>query len=809
MEKREDARLVARRTKLEADGYKAGLFWIPEQKLGALTAQVERLQRRATKLRLRPIVFEKGTPYYTTVPSKTMKSIEGAYGGTEWVERTRALRAEVTPVLIAGEEPRLHGWRLIACIDYADEAEQGAPWLRVVPDETLPAEYRTVEPTRCDHCLTKRDRATVFVLKHDDGRYAVVGRTCLLDFLGGRGDPLLMANQAETLFAVFDLARSMEDWGGGGGYMARAIDIDEFIAVTVHMITKYGWVSRAKARDSYSGERATVDRVWQVCFPVTTDERRIADTERPTADERATAAKVVEWATKEFVDPDPSTLTDYAYNCRTILISGVVTQRSAGVAASLASAYQRAMAQQAESAAGVRVEGHFGTLNERITLNLDFTGARTVQGAYGTSYLCMFRGAEGLERGYSFKWFGSSWPFEFDVAAASGKRVKVKATIKKHGEFRGQQETELSRVAPIGAEEEEKKPKRTSRSKKKMEENVSSNPLSALRNAMRANTVGEDASSSQIAEIERVRDRDVSDGDRLQVRNGKPPQSRWGPCSHCGATGWWTPSHHIGPSPLTDHDRPQGGRCLRAAGAAPKRNSGTPKRTSRTGHPGAKRHSKPRPNLAVDDMPEHRPGPGVMGRYFGRSVDPDRYQGQRGHDIDAAMDKYETFHSKHPIDVVDVTHEPPARLVCIGDASAVSYKTDKWYKDGTDIDYKHLHGKSEKVQYPPGKGVMFYENAALADPQSIKANGTTRPPRAYPKTWVRLGKFQGADLRRNGGEWEEVDAKESARDCWLLCAPDGKMLAIYSPKPQPDGSEGFLAIMCGGDLRVLKDGIDG
>jgi len=44
----------------------------------------------------------------------------------------------------------------------------------------------------------------------------------------------------------------------------------------------------------------------------------------------------------------------------------------------------------------------------------------------------------------------------------------------------------------------------------------------------------------------------------------KTPQSRWGPCLHCGATGWWTPSTHIGPRPEHDHDRPQGGQCRRA-----------------------------------------------------------------------------------------------------------------------------------------------------------------------------------------------------------------------------------------------------
>jgi hypothetical protein len=41
----------------------------------------------------------------------------------------------------------------------------------------------------------------------------------------------------------------------------------------------------------------------------------------------------------------------------------------------------------------------------------------------------------------------------------------------------------------------------------------------------------------------------------------KTPQTRW-KCGRCGAEGWWTPSTHIGQTPLKDHDRPDGRRCL-------------------------------------------------------------------------------------------------------------------------------------------------------------------------------------------------------------------------------------------------------
>ena len=801
MEKRDDPRLVERKAALEAGGYKVGLFWIPAMKLQALSHAIEKLQKRTRRLGLKPLVFEKGEPYYTNVPSTTLKAIEGAYGGTAYTEQKRTIKSEVTPVLVAGEEPRLKGWRLIACLDYDEEQAHGGPWLRVVPDEVLPAEFRTVEPTRCDHCLTKRDRATVFVLAHEDGKYAAVGRTCLTDFLGGHGDPKKIADVAETLFAIFDLARGMEDWeglGGGASRLTMAVDIEEYLAVVIHVISKYGWVSRSVAYESGGGKRSTADEAWDICMPSRRGQLgfEVAKKQQPDPQEHEAAKRTIEWATKEFVDADVTTLTDYGYNVRQALLSGVVTGRSAGVVASLASGYQRAMAREAEKVRGDVVDGHFGTVDERIVLELDMLGVRPIEGNYGTTYLCSFRGTGDAAK-YAFKWFGSSWPFEdFRPSEAAGKHVRVKATIKKHGEFRGQKETELSRVTPVGPEEPKKKRvsrlKRPGGSAPPEGSTMENNPLSHLRTAMRVNTEGADASPEQVEEIAHVVARDESDGDRFQINAQIQEKRRSRP-----------PKRVSRPVDAKRTSRPNGTLVTKRTS----RPAANGKRTS--GHPGAKRISKPLWRNRTGETEERRLGPGVMGRVAGREVDPDRFSGARGHDIDAAMDKYETFHSKKPLEVVDVGHEPPARLVCIGDALSVSYRTDKWYADGKDIDYKHLHGKSEDQPYEVGKGVLFYENAQLADPNDVRKNGTTRPPRAYPKAWTRLGKYLGGELRRNDGEFEEIDSRKSARDCWLLCAPDGKMLAIYSPQPQEDGSEGFLAIMCGGGLRVLKDGIDG
>lgn len=43
----------------------------------------------------------------------------------------------------------------------------------------------------------------------------------------------------------------------------------------------------------------------------------------------------------------------------------------------------------------------------------------------------------------------------------------------------------------------------------------------------------------------------------------KIPQTRWS-CAHCGASGWWIPSRHIGPPPTEKHDTMTGRVCTGA-----------------------------------------------------------------------------------------------------------------------------------------------------------------------------------------------------------------------------------------------------
>lgn len=204
-----------------------------------------------------------------------------------------------------------------------------------------------------------------------------------------------------------------------------------------------------------------------------------------------------------------------------------------------------------------------------------------------------------------------------------------------------------------------------------------------------------------------------------------------------------------------------------------------------------------------------RPNRSVEQRRFGKEIDPDSVNGSLGRDLDGAMSRFETFHQKPPQAVVQVTHDPPKQVCPVGDALAVMYRSSKWTKPGeeeVDVDYKHLHEPSEDREYAIRKGVRLYENARYAKADLKRNAGVQALPRTAPEAWTRLGYCLGLFVRKDeDGEIYELNP----RNTWLLAAPDGHMLAVYSPKPQPGGDVGFLCIMSGGKLRVLKEGIDG
>jgi len=91
---------------------------------------------------------------------------------------------------------------------------------------------------------------------------------------------------------------------------------------------------------------------------------------------------------------------------------------------------------------------HVGTVKERLTLTLTYTGNYSFEGHYGYQHLHFFTD----DNDNAFVWKTSTYGTvrdELGIEVERGSTVKVKGTVKKHGEYKGQNQTELARVKVI------------------------------------------------------------------------------------------------------------------------------------------------------------------------------------------------------------------------------------------------------------------------------------------------------------------------------------------------------------------------
>ena len=224
------------------------IYEIPATNLPALQAKLNEMNRRAVKLGCEPT---------------TLKIVE-EFEVERRREHTRIkYMVKYYKVEVVGQSPKLNGWKLLACIERQPSGEN---LVRTVPGETVPESYRTTD-THCDHCHTARFRKEVFILKHDDGRHAQVGRSCIADFLGH----VSVENICGRAAWEFSLAEEMSEAGDEsyGSRVETTVEMMEFVSATAICVRRLGWLSRTKAAEMDTGygqgPMSTSGIAWTIC----------------------------------------------------------------------------------------------------------------------------------------------------------------------------------------------------------------------------------------------------------------------------------------------------------------------------------------------------------------------------------------------------------------------------------------------------------------------------------------------------------------------------------------------------------------
>jgi hypothetical protein len=125
--------------------------WVPASVLPILQRQISRLDRRARRLGCGPIQL----------------SVVRRVG-------SQAL------VRLDGETAALQGWTLVAILHHRSGRPTGVEVTD--PGGRIDIEGWSRSEGWCEHCRTRRSRATTYLLRHLDGRLAQVGSSCVGEF---------------------------------------------------------------------------------------------------------------------------------------------------------------------------------------------------------------------------------------------------------------------------------------------------------------------------------------------------------------------------------------------------------------------------------------------------------------------------------------------------------------------------------------------------------------------------------------------------------------------------------------------------
>jgi hypothetical protein len=401
--------------------------WIPAENLGALLAEIKKLNRRATKLGLAPIAV--------TVHGKEMREVRAE--DFEW--SGLVYKREFADVEVVGETPKLEGWRLLAVLDFSLGEKALFRW--VPGEQGFDTGIGEPKPY-CEHCKTKRRRKDTFLVANEANEVRQVGRNCLVDYLGG-ASPEAILYAERFLKTVEDGFR--DEGGGWGGHSPTYIDPLTLMEWVVGIARETGYVSRKMVNEGRAGV-TTGELAAEALFPTPQQRARREFREwrekvKPTDQDKAKAKLVVEWAAQveakfpgDWLDSISKLATAEAIFFKHVTL---FASALAGYARHVEGIKRRA---SAERAGAERV--HFGQVKERLRgIEVEVVRRPTWESDYGPVALFILKRSDR-------EW--ATWRTGKLTAMDEGKRYKVDATVKEHKKDKfGNPETALTRLAVL------------------------------------------------------------------------------------------------------------------------------------------------------------------------------------------------------------------------------------------------------------------------------------------------------------------------------------------------------------------------
>jgi hypothetical protein len=231
---------------------------------------------------------------------------------------------------------------------------------------------------------------------------------------------------------AFQKANDSDEWSGGGS--GGVLSTLGFVAYAVASIEARGFFKRQ------SSDQSTADHAVFLSNPKPGREPFASEwtAHQPTEEHQKRAAEVIEWVRSSHDN------SDYMHNLRVACASNVAPVKLFGLLASAPQAYNRHLGFVAERAqrdaarASQPDMGHVGAVGERVELTVTVVRIKAIDSDFGTKLVVSMKSAEGHDM-VTFT-TGNSIHGN-DV----GKTFVMRGTVKKHSEYQGRSQTDLSR----------------------------------------------------------------------------------------------------------------------------------------------------------------------------------------------------------------------------------------------------------------------------------------------------------------------------------------------------------------------------
>jgi hypothetical protein len=331
----------------------------------------------------------------------------------------------------------IEGFEFLAKIEYLSDGK--SVLFHTVPGTATKVDerFRELTPATCEHCKKVRRRTETFVVREvATDKQMQVGRNCLADYTG-IATPEKIAAAAQWIGSFVSLRDEIDGWYEKH-HFAELLDAHHVLALTSAYIAKFGWTPKS-AGNGGATANSVAEHFWLTTTFLKEKERLAMKAmgemaELPEHQERA--RKVVEWV--KTLEPR----NDYLQNLKTLVTLELIEHRHLGIVCSAVAAYQRAMnlkveyANKKKATEGSEFVGEVGKRLRGIKAKVHFVRAMEA-GAWGPSTLVKFL----TEDGNLLTWFASG-DKDYDV----GTEVTLDGTVKRHHEYNGTKETQLTRA---------------------------------------------------------------------------------------------------------------------------------------------------------------------------------------------------------------------------------------------------------------------------------------------------------------------------------------------------------------------------